>query len=102
MIEQVLSVVLVLLSGFYAALSPIYLKKGMKQLAQGKYKDLLIGVFIFGTGLIPLIIALKFSELSMLYPLTGLSYVWTAMYSAYFLGEKINKYTWLEIGRAHV
>jgi len=97
MIEQVLSVVLVLLSGFYGALSPIYLKKGLKQLALKKYQNMLIGVFIFSTGLIPLIIALKYSELSMLYPLTGLSYVWTAMYSAYFLGEKINKYTWLGI-----
>ena len=31
MIEQVLSVVLVLLSGFYGALSPIYLKKGFPE-----------------------------------------------------------------------
>lgn len=97
MIEQLLSILLVLLSGFYGALSPIFLKKGLQQLKKGKYQNLLIGVFIFGTGLVPLIIALKYSDLSMLYPLTGLSYVWTALYSAYFLDEKINKFTWAGI-----
>ena len=97
MIVQVLSIVLVLISGFYGALSPIYVKKGLKDLEHKKYSNLLIGAFIFGSGMLPLIIALKYSELSMLYPLTGLSYVWTAMYSAYFLGEEINKFTWLGI-----
>lgn len=97
MIEPIFSVVLVLLGGFYGALSPIYVKKGLNDLQRRKYSNLLAGAFIFGTGLIPLIIALKYSELSFLYPLTGLSYVWTALYSAHFLGEKINKYTWLGI-----
>ena len=97
MIERLLSVMLVLLSGFYGALSPIYMKKGMQQLDRGKYKDLFIGAFIFGTGLVPLIIALRYSDLSMLYPLTGLSYVWTALYAAYFLGERIDKNTWMGI-----
>ncbi|MDO8510535.1 MAG: EamA family transporter [Nanoarchaeota archaeon] len=104
MIERILSIVLVLVSGFYGALAPIYLKKGLKELERsGKLfsvkacQNVLIGVFIFGSGLLPLIIALKFSDLSLLYPLTGLSYAWTAIYSAYFLKEKVNKYTWAGI-----
>ena len=97
MIEQLLAIMLVLLGGFYGALSPIYLKKGLQQLESRKYKNILIGIFIFGTGLLPLIIALKYSDLSMVYPLTGLSYVWTALYSAHFLGENISKYTWVGI-----
>lgn len=96
-IEQLLAVILVLVGGFYGALSPIYVKKGLTDLRQRKFKNLLIGAFIFGTGLLPLILAMKYSDLSFLYPLTGLSYVWTAMYSAYFLGENINTYTWIGI-----
>lgn len=100
MIESVLTIILVLVSGFYGALAPIYLKKGLNQLdifSIKTYKNIIIGVFIFGTGLLPLIIALRYADLSVLYPLTALSYVWTALYSAYFLKENINRYTWMGI-----
>lgn len=100
MIEQLLPMVLVLIGGFYGALAPIFLKKGLNQwpdLRRKACKNIATGIFIFGSALLPLIIALKFSYLSLLYPLTGLSYVWTAIYSAYFLKEKINRYTWVGI-----
>ncbi len=100
MIEQLLSILLVLISGFYGALAPVYLKKGLNQLdiySIKTYKNMVIAIFIFGSGLLPLILALKYSDLSLLFPLTSLSYVWTAMYSAYFLKEKINKYAWAGI-----
>ena len=100
MIEQLLSFVLVLTSGFYGALAPIYVKKGLQTLNLSSfrtYKNLLIGIFIFGSGLIPLILGLKYSDLSLLYPLTSLSYVWTAIYSAYFLKEDLTGYTWAGI-----
>ncbi|MEK6809221.1 MAG: EamA family transporter [Nanoarchaeota archaeon] len=96
-LEQIFPIVLVLIGGFYGALAPIYLKKGLNQWPKFRrkaFKNIVIGIFIFGSALLPLIIALKFSDLSLLYPLTGLSYVWTAMYSAHFLKEKINGYTW--------
>jgi len=100
MIKTVLSIILVLVSGFYGALAPIYLKKGLDQLeifSIRTYKNIVIGGFIFGTGLLPLILALKYSDLSVLYPLTALSYVWTTWYSVYFLKEKVNVYTWMGI-----
>ena len=100
MIEELWPIILVLVSGFYGALAPIYLKKGLNQLeifSIRSYKNVVIGIFIFGSGLLPLIFALQYSDLSVLYPLTSLSYVWTALYSAHFLGERVNKYTWTGI-----
>ncbi len=100
MIQTILSMALVLLSGFYGALAPIYLKKGLGEIEISSlrtYKNIIIAGFIFGTGLVPLILAMRYADLSLLYPLTALSYVWTALYSAYFLRESINKYTWMGI-----
>lgn len=98
--DRLLPIVLVLAGGFYGALAPIFLKKGLSQwpaLQRKAVVNIGTGIFIFGSALFPLIIALKFSDLSLLYPLTGLSYVWTAVYSAHFLNEKINRYTWAGI-----
>ena len=100
MIPLSLAIILVLISGLYGALGPIFMKKGLQrfQLFSLKtYKNVMIAIFIYGTGLLPLIIALRSADLSLLYPLTALSYVWTAIYSARFLGEEINAYTWAGI-----
>lgn len=100
MTDKFLPIFLVLIGGFYGALAPVFLKKGLTQWPGSREKSLkniLAGIFIFGSALLPLIVALKFSDLSLLYPLTGLSYVWTALYSGHFLKEKINRYTWIGI-----
>jgi len=76
------------------------MKKGLQRFRLSSlktYKNIIISVFIYGTSLLPLILALRYADLSLLYPLTALSYVWTAMYSARFLGEEINAYTWAGI-----
>lgn len=100
MIPVWMAIMVVLISGLYGALAPIFMKKGLRQFklfSPKTYKDVVIAVFIYGTALLPMILALRYADLSLLYPLTALSYVWTAMYSARFLGEEINAYTWAGI-----
>ncbi|HLD00845.1 MAG TPA: EamA family transporter [Candidatus Nanoarchaeia archaeon] len=94
------AVVLVLISGVYGGLAPIYLKRGVESFQIKKFRtyfNLLKGFFIYVTGALIFIFALKGGELSVLYPLVAFSYVWTCLYSKLMLKEQMNKYKWLGI-----
>lgn len=55
------------------------------------------GVLLYGISALIFIYALRFGELSVLYPIAGLSYVWTAFLSVKFLKEEMNTYKWMGI-----
>lgn len=50
---------------------------------------LILGFIFYGLGAVLLVIALKYGELSVLYPVVALSFVWVAILSSTFLGESI-------------
>lgn len=50
------------------------------------------GGFLFVFGTILMILALKLEELSLLFPITSLTYIWVMLLSSKFLGEKINNW----------
>ena len=56
------------------------------------------GIFIYGLSTVISVIALKFGELSVLYPFVALQYVWTNLLSKKFLGEKITLLKWAGVG----
>jgi len=60
-------------------------------------KRLLLGVFLYGLSSIFFLIGLKFGELSVLYPITSLSYIWISLLSIKMLHEKMNFFKWLGI-----
>jgi len=55
-------------------------------------RDLFIGYALYGISTVLLTIAFKFGELSMLYPVIALSYVWVTTLSIYLYGEQLNVY----------
>ena len=52
---------------------------------------ILFGVVLFGLSSILFIIALRGGELTVLYPMVSLSYVWISLMSVYFLKEKMTR-----------
>jgi len=93
---------LVLIATFTGAFSSLYMKRGAEKfnfnvLEQLKNKDLVIGVVLFFSGFVVYVYALTMEKLSLLYPITALTYVWTAFISIKFLKEKMNLYKWLGI-----
>lgn len=54
------------------------------------------GLFLVLIGGILFIIALKYGELSVLYPIVSLSFVWVVLFSRFFLGEVL--FIWQYIG----
>jgi len=59
--------------------------------------NLWTGLILYGIGAIILIIALKKGELSILYPIIALSYVWVSLLSVRFLGEHMNSMKWFGV-----
>jgi len=57
-------------------------------------------IIIYGIGAILLIWGLKHGELSTLYPIIGLNFVWVAISAAYFIGEHMNN--WKIAGTASI
>ncbi len=100
---QLFAIVLVVIAGLIGGFGPIYLKKGSSSIKLKdfstiyKNKFLIIGVMIYGVGTVLFIPALKFGELSVLYPLVGLSYVWVCIYSIFLLKERMNLAKWIGI-----
>jgi len=52
--------------------------------------NLFIGYSLYGLSTVVLIIALKYGELSILYPVIALTYVWVTALSVGFYGESLN------------
>ena len=103
MTTQLWAIGLVVTAGLIGGLGPVYLKKGSSKIdiknLETIYKNwfLIIGLGIYGIGTILFIPALKGGELSILYPLIGLSYVWVIIYSICLLKEKMSFLKWLGI-----
>lgn len=53
---------------------------------------LYLGFFFFGIAALLGIIALRYGELNVLYPISSLSYVWSLFFGKKFFNEKINLY----------
>jgi drug/metabolite transporter (DMT)-like permease len=52
---------------------------------------LIFGFLVYGLGAILLILALKFGDLSVIYPFIALNFIWVMMISFWLLGENITK-----------
>src|SRR3989344_4259300 len=84
----------------------LFLKKGSENLHREILKNffniiynhyLMLGIFFFAIGTFIFIPALKYGELSVLYPFVAVVYIWTTFLSIKFLNERMNKYKWLGI-----
>lgn len=53
---------------------------------------LIAGLALYGVGAVVMVLALRHGELSVLYPLISLSYVWVAVLSVVIFGEMMNSY----------
>ena len=54
-------------------------------------KDIYLGGMFYVSGAILNILLLRYLQYSILYPMTAITYIWTAMISHRLLGEKISK-----------
>lgn len=102
MVTQLWAIGLVVLATLIGAFGPILLKKASaKRLSKVKALatnyHLFGGVSLYAIGTMLFIPALKGGDLSVLYPLVALTYIWVSLLSVKFLGERMNKLKWAGI-----
>ena len=89
-------ILIVSLSSFFAAFGGLLLKKGSKNfkisLLMIKNYYILLGGIIYVLAAGVFVYALNFGELTVLFPLTASTYIWTSILSAIFLKDNINLY----------
>ena len=102
MATQLWAAGMVIFAVIIGAFGPIFLKKSSSTFSLKpkniiKNYNLLIGVLFYAFGTVLFIPALKGGDLSVLYPLVSLSYVFVAIYSRILLKEKMNVYKFFGI-----
>jgi uncharacterized membrane protein len=55
------------------------------------------GMALYGLSAILFIVALKYGNLSVLYPVIATSYIWVMLFSNKFLGEPVSITNWLGV-----
>ena len=91
------SVGLVFLASFIGSFGAVFLKSGSGHLSSDSIFSLLlnwrlaVGVTFFVISSVFFITAIRHGELSVLYPMVSLSYVWTMLWSRVFFREPLTR-----------
>lgn len=102
MTTSIFAIIATLISAFFGGIGVLFLKKSSDKIRLNFWKliknyYLIYGIISYGLAIIIFIPALKFGELSILYPIASFTYIWAILFSIYFLNEKMNKFKWLGI-----
>ena len=93
---------------FVAAFGAVFFKRGSAKFALSlnplkfavsslRNTNLLIGIFLYAAPTPVYLWALKNADLSLIYPINSLTYIWVSLLSVKFLGEKMNRHKWLGV-----
>ena len=89
------SILLVLFASLIGSFGAVFLKLGAAHLNRGlRYIvnwQLAFGIALFLGSSIPFVMGIRHGELSVLYPMVSLGYVWTLFWSKLFFNEPITK-----------
>jgi drug/metabolite transporter (DMT)-like permease len=89
------SILLVLLASLIGSFGAVYLKLGAAHLNRGfRYVvnwELAFGIILYLGSSVPFVMGIRNGELSVLYPMVSLSYVWALFWSKLFFNEPITR-----------
>jgi len=99
--EKLTAVALVAFCALMAAAAQLLFKLGSKGIGVSLLSwlnwKLILGMTLYAIASILLIIALKYQNLSILYPVVATSYIWVTILSTWFLHETFPAIKWLGI-----
>ena len=89
------SVAMVFVGAFIGSFGAVFLKSGSERLRQG-FRHILnwrlaAGVALFVLSSLFFVEGIRVGELSVLYPMVSLGYIWTLLWSRLFFGEPLTK-----------
>ena len=97
---SLMSILLVNIGNILGAVGALYFKLASNHLSFKNFyknKKLITGFVIYVSSAVLFIIALKNGELTILYPMVAIVYVWVSLLSMLVLKERMNYYKWLGI-----
>jgi drug/metabolite transporter (DMT)-like permease len=96
------SMLLVLVASIFGSFGAVFLKMGAEKLKLGLHKIIswqaALGVSLFLMSSVFFVLGIKHGELSVLYPMVSLGYVWTLLWSRLFFKEPVTKQKFLALG----
>lgn len=84
-----LPLIMIIISTIFAAFGATMLKLGTKKSYFNK--TVVYGIILYVSSAVFYFLALRITDLSVLYPLGSLSYVWVLVISKYYLKESFNR-----------
>jgi len=88
------SMLLVMSASLFGSFGAVFLKLGAEPMKNGFQHilnwKLAMGIALFLGSSVPFVMGIKHGELSVLYPMVSLSYVFAMLWSKLFFGEKIS------------
>jgi undecaprenyl phosphate-alpha-L-ara4N flippase subunit ArnE len=96
------SILMVFFAGIVGSFGAVFLKMGAmrlnKSLLSFVNSRLILGVALYLSSTVIYLSALKGGELSVLYPMVSLGYIWTLLWSKLFFNEAITRYKFGGLG----
>ena len=96
------SMALVLVASFFGSFGAVFLKLGAAHLKDGLHRifnlRLAIGVALFLLSSVFFVLGIRKGELSVLYPMVSLGYIWTLFWSRLFFGEAFTRQKFIGLG----
>jgi multidrug transporter EmrE-like cation transporter len=87
------SILLVLFASFIGSFGAVFLKLGAAHMNRGfrhiLNRQMFLGIALFLGSSVPFIMGVRHGELSVLYPMVALAYVWALFWSKLFFNEPI-------------
>lgn len=98
-----MSIVLVLIGSFFGSFGAVFLKASSGSLTRDFRSFLLnwhlmAGIFFYLLSSVFFVLGVKHGELSILYPLVALGYVWTLLWSRIFFKEPLTRTKFAGLG----
>ena len=92
-----IGLVIMFICTLFTALGQLFFKYGSLTFEWNLFKivtnyNLILGFFFYGIGALLLIIALKYGDLSTMYPLISLTFIWVFLISVFVFNEIINSF----------
>jgi multidrug transporter EmrE-like cation transporter len=93
---------LVLVASIFGSFGAVFLKMGAEKLKSGLLNIISwqagLGVGLFLLSSVFFVMGIKNGELSVLYPMVSLGYVWTLLWSRLFFKEPVTKQKFVALG----
>jgi multidrug transporter EmrE-like cation transporter len=96
------SMAMVFVAGIVGSFGAVFLKQGAMRLNQSVLSflnsRLILGVALYLGSTVIYLSALKGGDLSVLYPMVSLGYIWTLLWSKLFFDEPLTRYKFAGLG----